>query len=263
MAIEFRNGIRENLFQLKKYTLFINSKYMPNSNEVIIFIHGLACSSDSFRNVFDYDYFPTRSLLFIDLIGFGKSSKPDDFSYSIVDQAQLISELITNLQQKKIHIVAHSMGGAVALLLPDEILNRVVSLSNVEGNLIGEDCGLFSRGVISTPFEKYETELFIRQKEENKNHPQFRFEETTPHAIYKSAESLVKWSDSGELLKIFQKLSCRKSYFFGEENINMPVLNRLDSIEKIEIRNSGHAMMTENPEEFYSKLVDFIDRKLL
>jgi hypothetical protein len=87
------------------------------------------------------------------------------------------------------------------------------------------------------------------------------FEQSTPRAIYKSADSLVRWSDSGELLNKFRNLNCRKSYFYGEENKNMPVLNKLDFVDKIIIQNSGHAMTTENPKEFYSKLSAFINFK--
>ncbi|MFH1195553.1 MAG: alpha/beta hydrolase [bacterium] len=260
MLINFKDGIFEYYIDIDDKQIYLKCKYVPDSDEILIFIHGLACSSESFRNVFDFDYFPSSSLLLIDLVGFGKSSKPDDFGYLMEDQARLIEELISSLHQKKIHIVAHSMGGTIALLLPDEIMNRVVSFSNIEGNLVSEDCGLFSRGVISVPFEDYKNTVFKQQLIENMNHPQFRFEETTPSAVYKSAESLVRWSDSGGLLVKFKTLNCRKSYFYGEENKNMPVLLRLDSIPLFMIHKSGHAMMTENPDEFYKKLAEFISR---
>jgi len=85
------------------------------------------------------------------------------------------------------------------------------------------------------------------------------FEQSSPFAIYNSAVSLVEKSDSGELLLRFRKLSCNKSYFYGEENKDMTVLKKLDFVQKYMIQNSGHGMTTENPKEFYTKLVEFVN----
>lgn len=49
-----------------------------------------------------------------DQIGFGKSSKPDSFPYSIHYLAQLTRELLTDLKVKEYSIVGHSMGGMIA-----------------------------------------------------------------------------------------------------------------------------------------------------
>src|ERR1035437_10275915 len=196
------------------------SRYNAGSNEVIVFIHGLACSSDSFRNLSDHNYFPDKSLLCLDLIGFGKSSKDDDFSYSMEDQANVLKEFLSIIPQSKIHIVAHSMGCAIALLLKQDFYSRILSFSNIEGNLISEDCGLLSRGITSISYDKYKNDLFEKQLNEFKNHDQLHFQQTTPLAVYKSASSLVKWSESGELLDKFINLNCRKCYFYGEQNKN-------------------------------------------
>ncbi len=251
-------GIIEGSTIVDGLRLYVKCRCNPNSEEVILFLHGLACSTDTFRNVFDENYFPDKSLLLVDLIGFGSSEKPADFSYYMEDQAVLISNLLSELPFSKIHIVVHSMGGAIALLLPDSILSRVKSFANVEGNLISEDCGLLSRGIASGTFQEYERIHYKKHLEEFNDHNQLRFEESTPLAIFRSARSLVEWSDNGKLLEKFINLNCRKSYFYGEENRNMPILRRLEFVDKIMIHNSGHGMTTENPKEFYSRLVDFV-----
>ena len=86
----------------------------------------------------------------------------------------------------------------------------------------------------------------------------FFLDSALPLGLYKSAESLVRWSDSGELISYFKNLPCRKSYFYGEKNANTVALHRLNSIEKIMIRNSGHFMMNDNPDEFYPRLSRFL-----
>ncbi len=259
--MDFLAGIREYKFTIRQHQIYFKCKYIPNSKEVIIFIHGLACSMDSFRNVFDYNYFPDKSLLLIDLVGFGKSSKPEDYSYSMEEQAEVIKELLAIFPPWDIHIAAHSMGGAIALLFNQDIFSRIKSFANIEGNLISEDCGILSRGIADITYEEYKTNLYPKHLLEFNNHQQLHFEESTPLAVYNSAVSLVKWSDSYELLNKFKSLECRKSYFFGEENKEMPALNKVNFASKYTISGSGHGMMTENPKEFYNKLAEFIYSK--
>ncbi len=259
--MKLNEGIKEYSVVVDKYQVYFKCKFDPYSDEVILFIHGLACSSDSFRHAFEGNHFPDKSLLALDLIGFGKSSKPGNFSYAMEDQARLIQKLLSILPQWNIHIVAHSMGGAIALLFEPDIFSRVKSFANIEGNLINDDCGILSRGIISVSYEDYTNNLFKKHLVEFKSHHQLHFTETTPAAIYKSAVSLVEWSDSGILLNKFAALDCKKSYFFGEENKNMPVLGKLNFVQKFMIHNCGHGMSIENPKEFYSTFALFINSK--
>jgi len=91
-------------------------RYAPDSHEVILFLHGLGCSLGSFRSTWEHDYFPGKSIVILDPPGFGRSSKPEEFSYRMEDQAKVIEELLFQFPFWKIHIAAHSMGGAVGLL---------------------------------------------------------------------------------------------------------------------------------------------------
>ena len=64
-------------------------------------------------------------------------------------QARVCAEILKEFSDRNLHIVAHSMGGAVALLLPDDILNDTKTFANIEGKLVGADCGVASRRIIS------------------------------------------------------------------------------------------------------------------
>jgi pimeloyl-ACP methyl ester carboxylesterase len=254
-------GYAEYSVNLGAHHIHFLCRYAPDSHEVILFLYGLGCSLDSFRSTWEHDYFPGKSILILDLPGFGRSSKPEDFSYRMEDQAKVIEELLSQFPFWKIHIAAHSMGGAVGLLFSPEFFSRVLSFANIEGSLISEDCGLLSRSIAKVSFEEYRDNLYKEQVIKFRGHPHLRFEETTLVALYKSAASLVEWSDSGELLNKFRDLTCRKCYFYGEENKGMPVLEKLNFVTKVMIHNSGHSMMTENPTEFYIKLAEFIESK--
>ncbi len=57
--------------------------YKESGKEVIVFIHGLGCSKESFDAAFDFPQFNDFSLLAVDLVGFGDSSKPQVLIHSL------------------------------------------------------------------------------------------------------------------------------------------------------------------------------------
>lgn len=178
-----------------------------------------------------------------------------DFSYSIEDQAAIVAGVLEELSFEKLHIVAHSYGNAVAMLLPTAVLDTVVTFVNAEGNLIAQDCGIVSRQISSYDFPDFEVNYFPKMAEQAPSGPgYFEFDKMHPYAFWKGARSLVAWSDSGELLQKFSSLDCHREYFFGDQNRDMPILNQLGDTPRVEIKNSGHFMSADNPEQFYSEV---------
>jgi len=238
--------------------------FREDREESIVFIHGLGCSKDSFRDVWNFPNFERFSILAFDLIGFGSSSKPIGFSYSLENHAEVCKLVIGELNLDKIHLVGHSMGGSIVLLLIGKIPEKVVSFINLEGNLIGEDCGV-SRRAVSVPYEEFEKSLFDQIKQEIKeakggSSKLYKWVcKSAPYAFYYSSKSLVEWSDSRKLLDSFLKLKINKVYVYGDKNSRMPVLRLIkDKVRTIPISNSGHFMMLDNPREFYQKLAEIL-----
>jgi len=245
---------------LNGITYEIASLLRERGEELIFLLHGLGCSKESFRDIWIRDEFKNYSILAIDLPGFGESSKPDDFSYKMDDHALVCAEVLKEFSSKQLHIVAHSMGGAIGLLLPPAVLNRTLSFANLEGNLIREDCGILSRKTIDHPFHEFEKDVLPGFKVQFKSFGEgrFFFDSSSPWGFYKSAQSLVFWSDSGQLLSRFKNLPCKKAYFYGDSNSSLAVLRQLDEVEKIEISKSGHFVANDNVDEFYFRLKAFL-----
>ncbi len=251
-------GLNENYLEIDKHRLHYFLNYNSPSEDVIIFLHGLPCALKTYSYALNKNYFPDKSQLFLDFPGFGKSSKIESFPYTMEAQAGMLDKLIASLPFENIHIAAHSMAGAIILLCNSETLLRVKSFANIEGNLVAEDCGILSRSILNVSADVYKSDVYPGQVEMFKGHPQLSFEETAPSIIYKSAVSLVQWSDSGELLKKFINLDKPKCYIYGEENKEMPLIKKLAGIKTYMISKGGHGMMYDNPEEFYGKLKEFI-----
>ena len=254
-------------YQQKNFEL--STQLRDGSRELIIFIHGLGCTKESFDNLWDFTgLFKGFSLLAFDLPGFGNSSRPEDFSYTMEDQAEVCKVLLDRFKPAKIHIVAHSMGGAVGLLLAEKIGEMVASFINVEGNLISEDCGPLSRKSISVSFEEFNAREFdelkslVRMSRDKSSKLWLSWcEKSDSLAYYKTSRSLIEWSENGNLLKIFEKLKVNKAYLYGAKNSEMKIIDRLHTIRKIPISHSGHFCMIDNPKEFYSTIAEILSTR--
>ena len=86
-------------------------RYGNNKSRTIVMLHGWGQNIEMMKfigNKLDED------VLIIDLPGFGKSKEPDTV-LSIYDYANLVHDLISNLEIKNIILIGHSFGGKIAL----------------------------------------------------------------------------------------------------------------------------------------------------
>ncbi|KAI4301004.1 hypothetical protein L6164_034322 [Bauhinia variegata] len=105
-----------------------NCKGEPSEN--VIFLHGFLSSSSFWTET----VFPNLSarLIAVDLLGFGRSPKPRDCSYTLKDHVEMIEKsVIRQLQLSSFHLVAHSMGCIIALALAAKYPKCVKSITLV------------------------------------------------------------------------------------------------------------------------------------
>jgi lipase len=104
--------------------------------EPIFFIHGL------FHVLFALNapmHFAARPVLMPDLLGYGKNFDTPRGKISVTTQADYIESLLKATGYERAHFVAHSVGGAVAVVLARRHPHRVASLIDVEGNFTLKD----------------------------------------------------------------------------------------------------------------------------
>ncbi|CAN8274084.1 unnamed protein product [Cochlearia groenlandica] len=116
----------------KDYSLFVKTQ-IPNAKEDVLFIHGFISSSAFWTET----VFPSLSassspyrLFAVDLLGFGKSPKPDDSLYTLREHIEMIEKSVLNKHNvKSFHIVAHSLGCILALGLAARHRGLIKSLT--------------------------------------------------------------------------------------------------------------------------------------
>src|SRR5262245_19123303 len=86
------------------------------SGDPILLIHGLGANSYTWRYLTPA-LARTHHVLSVDLKGFGRSDKPIDAAYGVLQQARLLKTLIARKQLEHLTIAGHSFGGGVALAL--------------------------------------------------------------------------------------------------------------------------------------------------
>jgi pimeloyl-ACP methyl ester carboxylesterase len=234
------------------------------SRDLVFFIHGLGCAKEHFGDAWTFERLNEYSLAALDLLGFGESPGHENFSYDLSGHAEICKRILDQLPDMRLHIVGHSMGGAVGLLLSEMVRDRLESFVNVEGNLISQ-AGDVSRRNASATFEEFQrTHLpgmilaTALSDEPGMKLWSACIKKSDKKGLYLSSRSLAEWSMSGILLEKFRELACRKIYVYGEANSYMKVLRVLDGIPKVCISKSGHFPMNDNPVEFYNTLADFL-----
>ncbi len=248
----------------KKSQITLAVKSRISGDELLFFIHGLGCAKENFDGVWSHRNLDDYSIIAFDLPGFGDSPGLNNYSYDLEDHAEVCKSLLACFPQNNVHIIGHSMGGAVGLILAERIHERLISFINVEGNLIGHDC-MVSRKKASVSFEDFEKRQLPgmilttgMSAEPGRRLWSVLMNKADKKGLYYSSRSLVAWSDSGMLLEKFRKLDCKKIYFHGDMNSSTQILRKLKGIPVSCISKSGHFPMNDNPEEFYSSIATFI-----
>jgi len=234
--------------------------------ETILFIHGLGGSKEYLLSALDYPELASYNVLIPDLVGHGDSSTSEDFSFSMDDQAKILHRLLDQLGiEGRVILISHSMGGPICVSLAEMLCDRVTGIIYAEGNIDMDDC-FFSNWVISNhTYEEWIKEGFNHILKQITEDPEQRlradmFQKAGPVTIYKASEDLVAVSKVDTLKDRLVDLGVPVLVVFGEENKGkFTSEGKLGSVfPLVFISEAGHAMMKDNPDDFYGEVIKFI-----
>lgn len=233
----------------------LSVRFREGGDDLVLFVHGLGCSKDSWRDAWQRPELRGRSLLAPDLPGFGQSAYPTGFGGDLADYARILGALIDAHALRRIHLVAHSMGGSIALLLPQPVLSRLENLVLVEPRLFRSSCGVAAE-VSGVSFDDFRRSVFpgIRQRMRSDPRAVFDLDRSDAGAFYASARSLLDWTARGTLLECFQRADCRKRFVYGADNRHLQELAFIEPALTVAVEDSAHFTMNDNPDNFFECL---------
>lgn len=118
----------------------INYRVYGRGPTPIVFIHGFAAALTTWLDI--APLFPEErfTLYLADLKGFGFSSKPSTGSYSVEEQAAIVTAFVRQLGLQQTVLVGHSLGGGIALMAQ---LNAEESGKGLASRLVLIDCAAY------------------------------------------------------------------------------------------------------------------------
>ncbi|MBA3785289.1 MAG: alpha/beta hydrolase [Acidobacteria bacterium] len=250
------------------------------AGEPVILIHGIPTWSYLWHRLIPVLSEQNR-VIAPDLIGFGYSDKSDNFDRSIARQTEMIDALMEKMGIEQANIVAHDIGGGVALRLATLYPHRVNKLCVM--NSVSYDSWaieamiqlghpsayymasasttvatlrqMLKQGFAETPddevldgiFAPYSTEVGKLSLIRNATALNTNLTTEITHLLHKiEARTLILWGmdDKFQLLKFGKRLS-----------------DDIPNAKLIQIKDAGHFVMLDQPEEVADHVFSFLAEK--
>jgi len=110
----------------------------PAAGPAMVLVHGLGGRAEDWRNLAPWLAQAGFRVYMPDLLGFGRSEKPEDFSYSVPDEAAVVLGFLDALGLKQVDLAGWSMGGGIVQHLAFQHPERVRRLILIDAIGINE-----------------------------------------------------------------------------------------------------------------------------
>lgn len=248
-----------------------NHETMGQGRPSILLIHGLGDSGLAFQEIFSREQFEGFNVVVPDLIGYGRSSRPDPDQYGFELHLDTLRQVVDCFDLEHVTLVGHSLGGDLGTLLCRENLSgRIERFLNVESNLTPGDLFISKKAAEAAEagtFDDWFQWEFLYRQVYGDWCPRWPFGRRylaslhfcDPKAFAKDASELYarNWkSDSEGTGTLYRGLPLPKLFVFGQKSLSHESRCFLHEYDLVayEVRGSHHWPMIECPDEFYDVL---------
>ncbi|MFE7644909.1 alpha/beta fold hydrolase [Streptomyces phaeoluteigriseus] len=226
----------------------------PGEEPARVYVHGLGAVSAVYHaHVAARPELAGRRSLFVDLPGHGISDRPRDFGYTLEEHADALAAALDAAGVAGAELVAHSMGGSVAIVLahrrPDLVARLVVTEANLDA-FPPTTAG--SSAIASYTEEEFVDGGHARVLDEVGSLWAATMRLADPRGLHRSAVGLRRGSEPvmREILTGLDKVE--RVYLQGE--LSGP-LEGADALEAAGVRimtvpDAGHNIMFDHPDAF-------------
>ncbi|MFH8258028.1 alpha/beta fold hydrolase [Streptomyces roseolus] len=228
---------------------------LPGVEPVRVYVHGLGATSPAYwTETAVHPLLAGHRSLLIDLLGHGISDRPADFDYSLESHADALAEALTAAGVAGAEVIAHSMGGSVAVVLAARHPRLVSKLVLVDANL---DAAVPERGAVgSTGIAAYTEEEFLaggwaEVRDAAGAHWWSTMRLAGREALHRSAVQLVRGSDP-VMRELLRDLRIPRTFLLPRADGPLPGAAELAAagVGVVEVPDCGHNIMLDNPQAF-------------
>ncbi|MGG1400120.1 alpha/beta hydrolase [Bacillus salipaludis] len=254
-------------------------EFYPKSttDKTVILLHGFLSSTFTFRHLIPLlkqDY----QVLSIDLPPFGKSDKCTRYVYSYKNLAQTVIKLTELFGIKKMTLLGHSMGGQIVLnilhMMPELADKAILLCSSAYLKRFGLPLILTSYIPYFHLFVKYwlaRTGVKKNLQDSLFNHSLINEEMINGYLqpflhdkIFVALTKMIRHREGDLPVEVLQKIKTPCLLIWGEHDRSMPLhvgerlKKDLTNSELIVLKETGHAVPEERPEEVYHHIKRFL-----
>ncbi|MFD9904567.1 alpha/beta fold hydrolase [Streptomyces sp. NPDC059063] len=218
-----------------------------------VYVHGLGAASAAYHaHIAARPELAGRRSLFVDLPGHGLSDRPADFGYTLEDHADALAAALDEAGVRRAEVVAHSMGGSVAIVLAHRRADLVSRLVLTEANLDPhppETAG--SSGIAAYGEEDFVATGHARVLEKVGSGWAATMRLADPRALHRSATGLVR-GRTPTLRTVLMDLATERVYVQGALSGELPGSDELVAagVRVVAVPDAGHNVMMDNPAAF-------------
>lgn len=241
---------------------------LPGREPARVYVHGLGASSPAyFTEVAVNPLLAGRRSLLVDMLGHGISDRPTGFDYTLESHADALAEALTRAGVSGAEVIAHSMGGSVAVVLAARHPHLVSRLVLVDANLdpIPPVPGSMGSGGIAAYSER---EFLAGGWEEVRQlagpHWWSTMRLAGREALHRSAVHLARGTVP-TVRELLRGLGIPRTYLLPEADGPLPGADELTvaGVSLVAIPDCGHNIMLDSPEAFTrATAAAFADRDL-
>ncbi|MGW1770611.1 alpha/beta fold hydrolase [Streptomyces sp. NPDC002104] len=228
---------------------------LPGGGPVRVYLHGLGSTSPAyFAASAVHPLLTGRRSLLIDLLGHGHSDRPEDFSYTLEAHADALAAALEQTGTGPAELIAHSMGGAVAIVLADRHPHLVSRLVLIDANL---DPAPPNRAVAgSSGLAGYTEQEFLaggwtEVRDRVGAHWWSTMRLAGRVALHRSAVHLAAGT-TPTMRELLLRLEIPRSFLFPADDGSLPGTEALEAagVAVVPLPDCGHNIMLDNPEAF-------------
>jgi pimeloyl-ACP methyl ester carboxylesterase len=226
---------------------------VPGAQPARVYLHGLGSMSAVYHaHIAARPELAGRRSLFMDLAGHGTSDRPAHFGYTLEEHAGAVAVALDRAGVTGAELIAHSMGGAVALVLAHRRPDLVSRLVLTEANLDAfPPQTAASSGIAAHGEDEFVEEEYARVLERVGPLWASTMRLADPRALHRSAVGLRRGSDP-MMRTILEELTIERVYLQGERSGELPGREKLEAagVRVVTVPGAGHNVMFDDPDAF-------------